>query len=47
MPLHQLGLDFLEARLDRGILSRLKAKEVLGELRQAIVLEDPLDGLGA
>lgn len=43
MPFYQLGLDFLETRLDRGILSRLEAKEILGELWQAIVLEDALD----
>lgn len=43
MPFHQLGHDLFEARFDRGILSRLEAEEVSCELRQVVVLEDPLD----
>src|SRR4051812_39593594 len=43
MPLHQLGLDLFEARLDRGVLPCLEAEEIPRHLGQGVILEHALD----
>lgn len=39
MPFPQLGLDLVEARLDCGVLPRLKLEENTGLFRKALVAE--------